>query len=281
MSTKYFYGFIISFIAGVAFEEIVGLGFSFATLCVTLAVVLLLVRGATKVSPRSFLVSFVLLGCALGVFRLDVSQVKQNAHTLDSLVGRTVNIKGIVIEEPDVRETYTNIVLETKDVSQEQTRVMVRVLEHPSFRYGDEVEFVGKVVTPKNFTSGDKGKAFDYVAYLAKDDIHYQMYFPKLVAVSHDQGNIVREKLLAFKEALMKNIAHMIPEPEASLAGGILLGAKQSLGDELLQKFRETGVAHIVVLSGYNIAVVAGGGSPLGVFFLLSLLVLISGPRVA
>jgi competence protein ComEC len=138
------------------------------------------------------------------------------------------------------------------------------------------VELIGKVVLPQNFTPKEGVQSFDYKAYLAKDNIHYQMYFPQLVDVSHGRGNIVREKLLAFKEVLIKNIVRTIPEPESSLAGGILLGSKRSLGDDLLGKFRETGVAHIVVLSGYNIAVVAGVMSRVAMFLPFTLRLVVS-----
>ena len=36
-----------------------------------------------------------------------------------------------------------------------------------------------------------------------------------------------------------------------------MVGAKQSLGDELQEDFRKTGIIHIVVLSGYNVTIVA------------------------
>ena len=39
--------------------------------------------------------------------------------------------------------------------------------------------------------------------------------------------------------------------------GGLVVGAKQSLGKELLDAFRMTGIIHIVVLSGFNITIVA------------------------
>lgn len=266
MSAKYFYGFILSFIFGIGAEEIFGLGLSSAVLCVVLAAIVPLVRGVMTKSRSSLLVSLVFLGCALGVIRVDVSQMKQNAHALDSLVGKVVNIKGIVVQEPDVRENYTNIVLETQNVSQGQARVLVRVPTYPILRYGDEVMIVGKVTIPKNLPAQDNKKAFDYRTYLAKDNIFYEMYFPKIEVIAHGKGNTVRKKLFALKEVFMKNISRTIREPEAALAGGVLLGTQQSLGSELLQKFRETGVAHIVVLSGYNIAVVAGVISRLVVF---------------
>ncbi len=49
----------------------------------------------------------------------------------------------------------------------------------------------------------------------------------------------------------------MIREPEASLLGGLILGAKEDMGKTLLEDFRKTGVIHIVVLSGYNLSLVA------------------------
>ena len=55
----------------------------------------------------------------------------------------------------------------------------------------------------------------------------------------------------------MEKISEVVPEPEASLLGGLLLGAKESLGKEILDDFRKVGLIHIVVLSGYNITIVA------------------------
>lgn len=55
----------------------------------------------------------------------------------------------------------------------------------------------------------------------------------------------------------MDSISSVVPEPHASLLGGLVFGAKRSLGTELLDKFRTAGVIHIVVLSGYNVTIVA------------------------
>lgn len=259
MRTEYFFGFIISFIVGVALEEIFSFGYSLALLFVFLSVVVLLVCWRDRCARHVLFVSLSLLGLALGVARLDVSQAKQNTNALDSLLNGVVQIEGVVSSEPDVREEYTNIVLETqRGENNTNVKILARVPVFPEFSYGDTVLLVGKITKPKNFAPKDGLRAFDYEAYLAKDKIFYQMYFPKATLIEHNSGNVLYEKLFILKKWLLGNIAQGIPEPEASLASGITLGAKQSLGDELLQKFRETGVAHIVVLSGYNIAVVAG-----------------------
>lgn len=265
MSDKYFYGFIISFIGGVAFESLAKFGISFAIFLTLISVTLFFLIRNGSVLQKSFLVSLILFGCALGVARVDVSMMRQNIHSLDFLLSDSAHIRGIVIQEPDVRENYTNIVLEAHDVLdgslwktlKKPSLILVRVATANPLVYGDKVEISGKITVPKNFKTDDSTNSFDYRAYLAKDNIHYQMYFPTASLIEHHNGNVIYEKLFVLKKLLMRNITQSIPEPEASLAGGILLGVKQSLGAELLQKFRETGVSHIIVLSGYNIAIVA------------------------
>lgn len=266
MGTKYFLGFVLSFTAGVASESILDYGYTLAVMCASLALFTYLIRSVRSETGNVLFVSLVLLGFAFGSIRVDVSSLNTSEYLLNNMVGKVVEVKGVVVDEPDVREEYTNVVLEVQNVRDEKSRILARVPAYPKLNYGDVVLVTGKITAPKNFPSKNNLRAFDYRAYLAKDDIYYQMYFPKVTIVSHNNGNIIREKLFALKAVLIKNISESIPEPEASLASGITLGAKQSLGNELLQKFRETGVAHIVVLSGYNIAVVAGIISRLVVF---------------
>ncbi|MHB1118115.1 MAG: ComEC/Rec2 family competence protein [Minisyncoccota bacterium] len=272
MRTEYFYGFILSFIFGVALEDILGFGISFALFCVVLSVTTFLVHRMKTVILGSLLVSSVFLGCAFGVARFDVSQMKQNIRPLDSFVGKEISVRGIIAEESDMRDDYTNVILEGGSF-----RILARVPAYPVLEYGDEVVMTGKVTVPKNFVNQDTKKIFDYRTYLAKDGIYYEMYFPNVEILAHGRGNFVREKLFALKTVFTNNISHAIREPEAALASGIFLGVKGSLGDELLQRFRETGVAHIIVLSGYNIAVVAGVVSRLVMFMPLTVRLVASG----
>jgi competence protein ComEC len=51
--------------------------------------------------------------------------------------------------------------------------------------------------------------------------------------------------------------AAVLPEPEAGLAGGITVGDKRSIGTKLAADFQKVGLMQMVVLSGYNITVVA------------------------
>lgn len=274
MPAKYFFSFTISFIAGVAVESMFNLGYAFAVFCALISIIIYFTTRGIDGPKNVILVSLVLFGSAVGILRVDVSHKDVSNNSLKNLVDVVIQAEGKIVDEPDVREAYANVVLEMhtvlykekQNIIDDYPHILVRVPVYPELHYGDNVSLVGKITIPKNFAPKGDAKAFDYQAYLSKDDIYYQMYFPKVTVVSHGNGNVIFGKLFDLKYWLMKNISENIPEPEASLAGGITLGTKQSLGDELLQKFRETGVAHIVVLSGYNIAVVAGIISRLVIF---------------
>ena len=83
------------------------------------------------------------------------------------------------------------------------------------------------------------------------------MFWPKAELVSSGGGGVVKRALFSLKGWLIGNISATIPEPDSSLLGGLLFGAKRSLGAEWLDQFRKAGIIHIVVLSGYNITIVA------------------------
>ena len=55
----------------------------------------------------------------------------------------------------------------------------------------------------------------------------------------------------------MHAIERVIPYPESGLMGGILLGIQGGISQDLLTAFQMVGIIHIVVLSGYNITIVA------------------------
>ena len=63
--------------------------------------------------------------------------------------------------------------------------------------------------------------------------------------------NLIRNKMIT-------SLQEYLPEPQASLAAGILLGAKAGFPNDFYQALINSGTLHIVAASGYNVNVVAG-----------------------
>jgi competence protein ComEC len=209
-------------------------------------------------------VSFLFVGIFLGSGRMLVSDLYKTSE-LDMFAKQKIRAEGVVVNEPDVRETNTKLTVEvsqvfianndSEKVFQVKEKVLVSVPIHPEFLYGDKVSMDMTLEEPSEIEND--GRVFDYKGYLRVREIWYTSRFTTISLLSRDHGNIIKKYLYKTKNAFTSSIQAVLPEPESSLLGGLLLGSKQSLGKDLLQEFQKTGVSHIVVLSGYNIAIVA------------------------
>lgn len=63
--------------------------------------------------------------------------------------------------------------------------------------------------------------------------------------------------LLRIREAFESSLWRTLPEPESSLAAGILLGQSAKFAPDFAEALRRTSTMHIVAVSGYNITIVA------------------------
>lgn len=199
-----------------------------------------------------FLFSF-----SLGLGRMMISDLYKSS-VLENFLDKKVVVEGVIVEEPDIRETNTKLTIRVEKVESEVTneKVLVTVPIYPEYKYGDRVRGKVTLKEPKEIESED-GRTFDYGGYLRVRGIWYTSSFTTLEFLSSNEGNKVKSVLFKTKKAFTNSISSVLPEPESSLLLGLLIGSKQSLGKEILTEFRRTGTSHIVVLSGYNIAIVA------------------------
>jgi competence protein ComEC len=72
--------------------------------------------------------------------------------------------------------------------------------------------------------------------------------------VDENAGNPLYHAIFTFKSQAQATIAQLIPEPQAALLTGILLGNDNGLPPDLNEAFRITGMTHIIAISGFNVA---------------------------
>ncbi|MCK5021769.1 MAG: ComEC/Rec2 family competence protein [Candidatus Pacebacteria bacterium] len=263
MNLSFFSFSVLSFVSGVAFCSVIDLGFSFGLFLILLSGVLMIIkeRDLSLNKSRSFLfVILFFLFFGLGSLRCSVSNEMYNDKLLDNFIGKNISMLGIIVEEADERENHIKLIVEIfeiENLKELKTKILLTTSHYPQFKYGDEIKIIGELEKPKNFQT-DNGKDFDYISYLKKDKVFYLSFFPEVEFVSEGNGNIIKEKLFTLKYLFLEKVRKTIPEPQVSLLGGLLLGSKQSLGEELQEDFRKVGLIHVVVLSGYNVSIIAG-----------------------
>jgi competence protein ComEC len=69
-------------------------------------------------------------------------------------------------------------------------------------------------------------------------------------ALAHDQGSPSLSAIYAFRDRAYVVIQRILPEPQASLLSGILLGIDAGLSASVQEDFRATGTSHIIAISG-------------------------------
>ncbi len=246
--SRIFFWLLISFILGVAAASFVPL-----PILLVWAVFILggpiAAFGLLKAGRGGVVVvsGFVLVAFSFGLFWF--ARSGQTASAFDRVLDERLILWGVIDDEPVRTAKSQRIVIREKASN---LKVLITARQYPEYRYGDLVKISGKIEKPQNFSDD-----FDYIAYLAKDDIFYAAAFPTIEVVKQNRGNRTFSALVKMKNVFSANINRFIPEPHASFMGGLILGEKRNMPQELDDELKNTGTTHLVALSGYNITIVA------------------------
>ncbi|MEK7601927.1 MAG: ComEC/Rec2 family competence protein [Patescibacteria group bacterium] len=200
--------------------------------------------------------SLFLLFLAFGIGRVMLTP-QELPHTFEERVGTKVTLVGTIASDPDIRETTQRITVRIQEGS-EHTKVLVVTDRYTAFSYGDQISVEGMLTRPKPFET-DGGREFAYDQFLAKDGIFSMINFARVEKTGMTDSLLMRGQQLLYegKHQFAKGLEASLSEPHASLAEGLLAGGKQGLGKSLLDAFTITGLLPIIVLSGYNVMIVA------------------------
>ena len=201
-------------------------------------------------------VSLFLLMFVLGSVR--VLMVPQDLpDNFAQLIGTPVVLEGVVVADPDIRESAQRVRVEVGEEA-ERTRILAVLPLYPHIAYGDLVTIEGTLSYPEAFAT-DGGREFDYPHFLAKDGVLATVNRASGTVHETERGVLVQAMRFLYeaRHTFERGVSQALPEPASALAVGILTGGKQGLGKLLLEAFTISGLLPIVVLSGYNVMIVA------------------------
>ncbi len=253
MSAAVFYTATLGFALGILLQTIFLFSMATTVWLLLLSFALALwwrVGRSTTGASAALLLSVLLCAVSVGSLRFLYSEMNLSGSARAEQVGESVTLEGVVVREPDVRERTTQL---TVRVGEEL--ILVRADRYVGVSYGDRVTVTGELEIPTEFTT-DLGRTFNYEGYLRAQGVIYLISFADVTVLARGEGNLLISGLLSVKQAFIGELEGVLPEPQVGLAQGLLLGVKRGLGEELEADFRATGIIHIVVLSGYNVALV-------------------------
>ncbi|MES2372253.1 MAG: ComEC/Rec2 family competence protein [Bacteroidota bacterium] len=127
-----------------------------------------------------------------------------------------------------------------------------------SLSYGSRIIIQKPLQVIRN--SGNPG-SFDYKQYCARQGIHYQAYLqPKdFFANGETDKNSLTGFLLNTRNNVLSIFRQWVPgETEVGVAEALLIGYRDDLDKDLVRSYSNTGVVHIIAISGLHLGMIYG-----------------------
>jgi competence protein ComEC len=184
---------------------------------------------------RRYILPMVLIGgCLVGLWRGSVSQ--QDLAVYRGIIGHVTKLSGTLSEDADIGKSgelvlrLSTIMIDNHPVA---GSVWVSAGAKADVKRGDIVTVNGKL-------------AAGFGSFAAT------MYRAKIVQVQRPQpGDVARQ----VRDSFADNVRRAVPEPQASLGIGYLVGQRRALPPELSEALRIAGLTHVIVASGYNLTI--------------------------
>lgn len=237
-------------------------------------------RDSKIINPRIVFLSFCGLFFLFGIGRFNLFNPRQ--HIIEKFAQASADLRnvsdenkvkialyGYIDEEPEIRGDKQNLILKSKILESggrffvTDEKILITVRLYPKHHFGEKLKIFGEPFLPENFSDNGGGN-FDYINYLAKDQIYTLMRYPDIA-----EGNQIKlgfwektkiavyGKIFTVRRIFEASINRSLAEPNASFVSGILLGSRSQIPDDLKQAFSRTSTTHILAISGYNITIIA------------------------
>ena len=126
----------------------------------------------------------------------------------------------------------------------------------PTLDYGSQIVFSVPLQEIKN--AGNPG-GFDYKRYCLFHNITHQVYLKpdNFFVLEKKNENLLKEILFSIRKKVLSILSRYIHgEKERGLAEAILIGYKDDLDKNLVQSYTNTGVVHIIAISGLHLGLI-------------------------
>jgi competence protein ComEC len=173
---------------------------------------------------------------------------------IESITGKVLETK----YKSDNRNKYTISVSEAEidNLSIETNgKVLINTRKiNKKYSYGDVLKIRCKLQEPKGQRNPGQ---FDYKNYLSGQDIHLISYINHIDSVDvldKKVGNVFIHTIIEpVKNFFNRSINSFLSPENASILKALLLGQKQDINKDIMDRFKNVGVVHVLAISGLHV----------------------------
>jgi len=180
---------------------------------------------------------------------------------IDATAQETVIVSGCIVEPPVFSENREQFTMELEPGARARVNVNLREGQPPPpLRYGQRVEFEGRIRAPHNY--GNPG-AFDIEGYLARREIFWNVSTrtgADITVQSGECGNRFDTALFSLRTLTLDRLAALYAgdEYKTIMMQAVLTGENTRLERAWIDHYKRTGTYHALVISGIHLTVLAG-----------------------
>jgi competence protein ComEC len=220
------------------------IGSQYLAAAVALAVAALLLLGEVDAARRARPAWPLVVGAALIVLRLSIAPAGSSTLAKPPLGNGPWEL--IVASTGSPHDGHQSATLSTPPGAPVAFAVAATLPRYPEVVAGDRVTVDGEIRPRPTSAYGDYLARIGAVGTLTARTL-------RVGQAPADLGRRLEDLRRGAGDAL----ARVLPEPEAGLAAGVLIGLRDRVDRDLASAFTTAGVSHVVAISGWNIAIVA------------------------
>ncbi|RPD40238.1 ComEC/Rec2 family competence protein [Chitinophaga barathri] len=199
--------------------------------------------------------------CCLGFSLMCISDVKRRDDWLGHVVKDSMYCVA-VLKEPPVKKKQSwkaeaeVLMVHNGEWKEVTGKLLLYFREAPPLDYGSRILFRGG---PQRIRSSGNPGAFDYARYCAYRNIYHQVFLDKAAwrMLPGKGGNRLGRWLNAARSYSLNALKRYIPgKEEYGVAQALLIGYRDELDKEIVQAYTNTGVVHIIAISGLHLGLI-------------------------
>ena len=177
---------------------------------------------------------------------------KKNSLLINNTNKQVTELTGKVITEPIQKNEKQQFILEVFDADGQkikEEKTLVYASTAYKIEYGDIVFVSGKLNIPEKPVFP---YIFDYNLYLQRENI-YTIFYQQNFELIEKQPNKIKQISLKVKNNIENKIDNFFNPSVSSVLKSMITGNKSSLDKDIKEDFINTGLIHILVISGLHI----------------------------
>jgi len=204
--------------------------------------------------PKRLTVIFLIISFLFfGYWRQRLAEAEDKTG-LRAYLGQEMEMVALIKAEPEVNSDYVKLNLVSQTVNGQIVKggfLMFAPLA-TGYNYGDVLKMKCSL---EKLTSSN---GFDAEKYWRRFGICGVCQYSHLEVLAKNQGSWFYQQIINLRHSSAKLIKNGLPYPEADLGTAMVLGVGNKLNLELKTAFSQSGLTHLIAISGLNVSLLVG-----------------------